>query len=109
MGMSTYHYMGWFLLLNKKIDLAKYFPKEDFFRVFDEGGSPLLNDNFILIPNRRVRNCYNFDNFNRKDFTILPFEEGKIVFTLPPEIRDAMQILKEEKPEVHYGYFSYAN
>lgn len=109
MGMSKTHYFGWFFLCTKPVDLEKYFPNEEFYRVFDEGGSKLINYNYILIPNRQVKNCYHFNNYTDKPLTILPFEDGKIVFTPPPEIRAAMNILREEKPEIHFGYFSYTN
>lgn len=109
MSMVTQHYFGWFIMTQKKIDILNYFPNEEWCRVFDEGDCEEINDSNIIIPNRHnVPNCFSFDKYTEHGLTLVECINDKPILDCPKFVLEALVLLAEEAPTLHFGHFTYA-
>jgi len=105
MSMSVQYYVGFYFKCEKndEIDPNTIFPDEDFCRIYDEGGSPEINDFNIFIPNNDCPNCFYLQN----DRTGLL--DGGENFSIPEQIERAGNILNQyyKEVEMRYGIIAY--
>jgi hypothetical protein len=58
--MNKSHYIGFYFKCEKRddVDQESLFPDEEFYRVYDEGGSKEINNYDIYMPNRTCLGCF---------------------------------------------------
>lgn len=111
MGMTKTHYFGWFIVCPNRIDIEKYFPNEEFYRVYDEGQNKAVNDANILIPNRHgIAGCFSFDKYSDHPFQIFPVVNNEVaMFKCPEFILEGLKKLENEKATLGFGTFAYSS
>lgn len=111
MSMDINHYVGWFFECTplKPMNPHYVFPDEEFFRVLDAGGSEVINNKHIFIPNRKTDNCFHLDRFSPTGIFEMTITGGFDVGSM----KQAGDILHETYGggNVHfkYGIIVYAN